>query len=78
MSDEPLYYNRRQLAERAGVAMRTFTKHESLNVGNLSAARETHPGIGLVYKASSCRRYLGLVAAGASRPTAKLAKEAQS
>lgn len=67
MSDEPQYYSRAQLAERAGMTARTFTRHEASNIGNLQAAREKHSGLGLVYKASLCRKYLALVAAGAKR-----------
>ena len=58
--DEPLYYSRIQLAERAGISIRLLTSHEAANVGNLMAARERHKGLGLVYVASKCRKYLAL------------------
>jgi len=67
MTDGPLYYSRAQLAEAAGVGMRTLEKHNVLNVGNIQAAREKIPGLGLVYAASKCRKYLALCAAGAKR-----------
>ena len=63
-TDDPMYYSRQQLAARAGVSIRTFTKHEAVNAGNLLAAREIHPGIGIAYKATGCRKYLALAATG--------------
>jgi len=58
--DEAIYLSRVQLAERAGISLRLLTSHEAANVGNLMAARERHKGLGLVYVASKCRKYLAL------------------
>ncbi len=70
MNDGPDYYSRQQLADRAGVSYRTFTNHETLNVGNIHAAREKVPGIGVVFKATGCRKYLALTATGKRRKPA--------
>lgn len=68
---EPTHYNRQQLAERAGISIRTLADHEAKDVGKMLSAREKVPGVGLVYKASGVRRYLGLCAAGCRKPKAK-------
>ncbi len=65
-SDGPLYYNRTQLAEAAGVTYRRIGQHVLANTGNLAAAREKMPGVGVVFKASKCAKFLGLMAAGAT------------
>lgn len=61
--EDPLYLSRQQLAEAAGVSIRTFEGHVKQNVGGLNDARETHPGIGTVYVTRKCRKYLALTQA---------------
>ena len=71
-TEEPGYYSRQQLAERAGVSYNTFVRHEAADVGNIKAAREKIKGLGLVYVSHKCRKYLSLIAAaykGRKKPT---------
>ena len=69
-SDGPLYYNAAQLAEAAGVSIRRVYQQVSANTGGLASAKEVVPGIGTVYRASKCAKFLALMAASTGRRSA--------
>jgi len=70
------YFTSATLAKAAGVCMRVFQRHLQLNVGQVQAARETIPGLGVVYEARKCRKYLALCLADPRRKAKAQRQEA--
>lgn len=68
---EPEYYNREELAQKAGICMRKFTTHETLDIAGIrTKGREVYPGgIGIVYPSgkAAVKKYLALCAAAGRR-----------
>lgn len=59
----PAYFNASQLGAYAGVSARCIRRHVASNTGGLASARETVPGVGVVYRASKCAKFLALMGA---------------
>lgn len=68
--ERPLFYTKKGLAEVCGVNIATITRHAKAGTLRLNQAREKVPGLGIMFKAGLCERFISAMQAKHGKPKA--------